>query len=71
MNNTEELQVNKKHKDRLFRLLFGKESNKENLLSLYNAINDKEYTNPNDLEITTIEDAILLRELKLARFYAE
>ena len=60
MNNTEEFGVNKKHKDRLFRLLFGRESNKENLLSLYNAINNTSYTNPDDLEITTIDDAIYM-----------
>ncbi len=28
--------ANKKHKDRLFRLIFGSEENKENILSLYN-----------------------------------
>ena len=60
MNNTEDFGVNKKHKDRLFRLLFGREDNKENLLSLYNAINNTKYTNPEDLEITTIEDAIYM-----------
>ena len=60
MNNTEDFNVNKKHKDRLFRLLFGGEGNKENLLSLYNAINNTSYTNPDDLEITTIEDAIYM-----------
>ena len=58
MNSTEDFEVNKKHKDRLFRQLFGCEDNKENLLSLYNAINNTGYTNPEDLEITTIEDAI-------------
>ena len=60
MDNTEDFGVNKKHKDRLFRLLFGREDNKENLLSLYNAINNTKYTNPEDLEITTIEDAIYM-----------
>ena len=50
--------VNKKYKDRLFRMIFGYEKYKGNLLSLYNALNDTEYTNPDELEITTIEDAI-------------
>ena len=60
LSSTEDFEVNKKHKDRLFRLLFGYDSNKENLLSLYNAINNTEYTNPEELEITTIEDAIYM-----------
>lgn len=60
LSSTEDFEVNKKHKDRLFRLLFGYDSNKENLLSLYNAINNTEYINPEELEITTIEDAIYM-----------
>ena len=50
--------MNKKYKDRLFRMIFGYEKYKGNLLSLYNVLNDTDYTNPDDLEITTIEDAI-------------
>ena len=38
------------YKDTLFRMLFNK---KENLLSLYNAVNRSSYTEVNDLEITT------------------
>ena len=60
MNNTEDFKVNRKHKDRLFRMLFGYENSKENLLSLYNAINNTTYINSEELEITTIEDAIYI-----------
>ena len=56
-----EVKVNKKHKDRLFRMLFGDECHKENLLSLYNAVNNTKYDNIQDLEITTMEDCIYIR----------
>lgn len=46
-----------KHKDRLFRFIF---KDKEQLLILYNALNGTHYDNPNDLEITTLEDVIYL-----------
>ncbi|MBQ6787123.1 MAG: hypothetical protein IJO85_05315 [Lachnospiraceae bacterium] len=48
---------NRKYKDRLFQRVFQK---KEDLLDLYNAINHTAYTNSDDLEITTLEDAIYL-----------
>lgn len=52
--------VRNTYKDRLFRKLFGDPANKENLLSLYNALNDRNYTDPDELEITTIEDVIYM-----------
>lgn len=52
--------VNKKHKDRLFSFLFGSESNKEWTLSLYNAVSGSEYTNPEDILFTTIDDAVYM-----------
>lgn len=48
---------NRKYKDRLFQRVF---QNKEDLLELYNAINNTAYTNPEELKITTLEDAIYL-----------
>ena len=45
------------YKDTIFRMLFRE---KENLLSLYNALNHTAYTNVNDLEITTLENAIYM-----------
>lgn len=52
--------VNKKYKDRLFRLLFGNENYKENTLALYNALNGTTYTNADDVTIYTIDDVIYI-----------
>ena len=52
--------VNNHHKDRLFIKLFGSPENKANMLSLYNALNDTEYSDVNALELYTIEDVIFL-----------
>lgn len=49
--------VNRQYKDRLFRLVFG---TKEALLELYNAVSDTNFENPEDLEITTLEDVIYM-----------
>ena len=49
--------ANRKYKDTVFRMLF---SDKENLLSLYNAVSGKNYENPDDLEIVTLENAIYM-----------
>ena len=51
------LMVNRKHKERLFLLVFREY---RDLLSLYNAINGTHYTDPEELEFTTIEDAIYM-----------
>ena len=51
------MHVNRQFKDSLFRMLF---NNKEALLSLYNAINNSDYQDPEDLEITTINDVIYM-----------
>ena len=47
--------TNREYKDRLFKFIF---KDKEKLLSLYNALNSSHYTNPDDIEITTLEDVI-------------
>lgn len=48
--------ANRKYKDTVFRMLF---SDKENLLSLYNAINRSVYENPEDLELdAAVEHAV-------------
>ena len=52
-----EHKINKKYKDRVFRVIFHE---KKDLLELYNAINDSNYTNPDDLTITTIEDVVYM-----------
>ncbi len=55
-----DVKVNRKYKDRLFCLLFGKEEYKENILSLYNALNNTEHKDPREVEITTIDDAVYI-----------
>ncbi len=52
--------INDKHKDRLFSFLFGQKGNKEWTLSLYNAVNHTNHTNPDDIEFTTIEDVLYM-----------
>ena len=49
--------ANRKYKDSLFRLVFRE---KKELLSLYNAVNASYYDNPEELEVTTLDDAIYL-----------
>ena len=50
-------EVRRDYKDTVFRLLFKKP---ENLLTLYNAVNGTNYTNVEDMEITTLENAIYM-----------
>lgn len=52
--------VTDKYKDRLFTKIFGSKDKKGNLLSLYNALNNTNYTDENALEITTIENVIYM-----------
>ncbi|WP_050008031.1 hypothetical protein [Butyrivibrio sp. WCE2006] len=56
MNNT--LKVNSKYKDSVFRMLFNR---KEELLSLYNAVNNTNYVNVDDLEINTLEEGVYMK----------
>lgn len=49
--------ANRKFKDTVFRMLF---SEKEALLSLYNAVNSSNYTDADALEIVTLENAIYM-----------
>lgn len=53
-------QTSSEYKDRVFKWLFGTEENKDNILSLYNALNSSNYTNPDDIEINTIEGILYL-----------
>lgn len=55
MNNKNE--TNRRYKDTVFRMLF---SNREYLLQLYNAVNNTDYDNPDDLTITTLENAVYM-----------
>ena len=49
--------TNRNYKDTIFRMLF---SDRKNLLSLYNAVNQSNYNNPDDPEIVTLENAIYM-----------
>ena len=49
--------VKRKYKDSLFRFVFREP---QEILQLYNAINHTNYTNPDDLVITTMEDVIYI-----------
>lgn len=52
-----ELKPARNYKARLFEMIF---RDKKELLSLYNAVNRTDYTNPEELEINTLENAIYL-----------
>ena len=54
---SEELYANRKHKDTVFRMLY---SDKRAILELYNALNGTDYQNPDDLTVTTLENAVYL-----------
>ena len=53
----ETIKVERTYKDKLFRFVF---KEKDKLLSLYNAVNKSNYTNPDDLEIVTLENAVYM-----------
>ena len=53
------LVLRRNHKDSLFCSLF---SDKENALSLYNAINGTDYHNPDEMSIVTMKDVIFLHQ---------
>ena len=53
--------TNREYKDKLFRLRFGSDEYKEDMLCLYNAVNRTSYTNPEDITITTIDDVIYIK----------
>ncbi len=53
-----EEQINRQFKDRLFKLIF--ETNKEQLLDLYNALRGSHYTNIDDLQLSTLDDVIYI-----------
>ncbi len=60
LNNVENdsiIKATRNYKDTLFRMIFKEPAE---LLQLYNAVNETNYTNPADLEIVTLENAIYL-----------
>ena len=57
MNETTGKKAERTYKDRLFCMIF---SDRKELLSLYNAVNRTHYTNPEELEVNTLENVIYL-----------
>ncbi len=55
--------TNSKYKDCLFRRIFGAEDKRSSRwrLELYNALSGRNHTNPDDLEITTLENVIYIK----------
>ena len=49
--------ANRKYNDTVFRMLF---SDKKNLLALYNAVASKAYTDPQALQVVTLENAVYM-----------
>ena len=58
----EENGYQREYKDRLFKAIFGRntEQSKRWRLDLYNALNNSNYTNPDELELNTIENVIYI-----------
>ena len=55
--NNRQLKAKRPYKDTIFRMSY---HDKENLLSLYNAVNGRNYTNAEDLQIVTLKNAIYM-----------
>ena len=62
MQDPENTVVNPEYKDRLFKFIFGKETeqSKRWRLQLYNALNGTTVTDPDELEINTIENVVYI-----------
>lgn len=52
--------TNREYKDRLFKYIFGNPENREWTLSLYNAINGTDYTDPDKIRFNTIDEAVYM-----------
>ncbi len=64
--------INKEHKDRLFSFLFGSGERKEWTMSLYNAVNGTSHTDAEEIQFTTIQNAIYMgmkNDLSFTLFY--
>ena len=58
MANQVPIVAERKYKDRVFRAVF---KEKKDLLELYNALRGSDYTNPEDLEINTLDNALYMK----------
>ncbi len=59
MNANRNYRANREYKSTVFSKLFGE--NKENALSLYNAVNGSNYTNADELTFTTLDDVVYMK----------
>ena len=59
MNFSKNYNANREYKSTLFAKLFGED--KENALSLYNAVNNSNYTNADELTFTTLDDVVYMK----------
>ena len=57
---SKDIKPNRTYKDTLFKFIFGKQERKEYTLSLYNAINNSNYENVDDLTLVTLEDVLYI-----------
>jgi hypothetical protein len=53
--------INRRYKDRLFRLLFGSYEMRDNIVSLYNALNHTAHDADDITEITTLDDVVYIK----------
>ena len=51
------LRARRDYKDTLFRMIF---DDRENLLNLFNAVNNTDYKEPEDLKVVTLDNAIYM-----------
>jgi len=54
------MSVNREHKDRLFKKIFGRPEHRDWTLSLYNAVNGTAYDDPSQIEFNTMEDTLYM-----------
>ena len=57
---TADYKANRQYKDSLFKFIFDREENKQNLLDLYNSMNNSNYKNKDDLQINTLDNVIYM-----------
>ena len=54
------MNINLRHKDRLFIFLFGNEAHKDWTLNLYNAVNNSNYDDPEAISFNTLDDFLYM-----------
>ena len=54
------MSINREHKDRLFKMIFGKPEHRDWTLSLYNAVNGTTYEDPSQITFNTMEDSLYM-----------